>query len=127
MKKLLTYLLFVIIAAITFIGEASETNSGIVPGLEGNAIAVSVSHTSDSWVSDASLYLPVQSSGTNVFRVPSIFQRTHTVHKNPFEFIKVNKMALTGIRHFINKKSLIVYATFIKSAHRLACLGKFLI
>lgn len=126
-NKLLTYLFLVILAGITFICGANVSDSTETKSLDSNVIIESASYISDSCVSDAHLYLSKQTSGTNVFRVPSKFQRTNTLHKNPFEFIKVSKLISTGIRNFIDKKTLIVYSTFIKPAHRLVSLGKFLI
>lgn len=127
MKELLKYLFPVLLAAITFISGADESVATDTRSAADDAIVPTASYASDSWSPDVSPNLPEEFSGAHAFRVPSATQRTKTAHKNPFGFLKVSKVTATGIHHFIDKESLIVYSSFIKPAHRLISLGKLLI
>lgn len=126
-NKLLKYIIVLILTAICFTGGLDKLNSSDTKSLHSDVIIKNSSYVSDSWISDISLYLPEQTSSINIVRIPNTPQRTHSIQKNPFESIKVNKLTSIGIRNFINKKSLIIYSAFIKPTHRLVCLGKFLI
>lgn len=127
MKKLLKYLIPLIIAA-AFWNCADAKNE--LPVSEEAAACMHIGETSrQSDISEAQheFCLPRQVSFGNTQRVQNAPRRTAGTHRNNLEFAKSGKVVNAGLRFFIQQKSIIVHSSLIEPAFRLLYLGKLII
>ena len=127
MKKLLKYLLPLIIAA-AFWNWSDTKHESSVPE---EAIACmhidQTSRQSDISESQNEFCLPRQESFGNTQRLQNAPRRTTGFNRSNLEFTKSGKVINAGLRFFIQQKSLIVHSSLIEPAFRLLYLGKLII
>ena len=127
MKKLLKYLLPLIIAA-AFWNWSDTKHESSVPE---EAIACmhidQTSRQSDISETQHEFCLPRQVSFGNTQRVQNAPRRTAGFNRNNMEFAKSGKVINAGLRFFIQQKSLIVQSSLLEPTFRLLYLGKLII
>lgn len=127
MKKLLKYLLPLIVAA-AFWNQADTRHEFSVS--EEAAVCMHIDQTSRH--SDISEYqhefcLPRQVSFGSTQRVQNAPRRTTGFNRNNLEFAKSGKVINAGLRFFIQQKSIIVHSSLLEPSFRLLYLGKLII
>ena len=127
MKKLLKYLLPMIIAA-AFWNSADAKNES--PVSEEAAAGMFIGEITDnSGISETQheFCLPRQVSFGNTQRVQNAPRRTTGLNRNNLEFAKSGKVINAGLRFFEQQKSIIFHSSLIEPSFRLLCLGRLII
>ena len=127
MKRLLTYLFPMIVAA----AFAGATDVAVYPSQdEESSVADIVCETvcpAEFSAAESELCLPRQVSYANTHQVQSSARRTNGAQKNNVEFIRSGKVINAGIRYFIQNKSVIVHSRLTEPAALLLSLGRLII
>ncbi|MBR5299524.1 MAG: hypothetical protein IKU36_04640 [Bacteroidales bacterium] len=126
MKKLLKYLLFLVVT-VAFWGSADKDVSSVsIEDIADMSIEDVSSHV-DFSQTDYAFSLPRQTSFANSQRAQSSVRRTNSVHRSNTEFVKSGKVENAGLRFAIQAKSIIIHSSLIEPAHKLIYLGKLII
>ena len=126
MKRLLEYLLLIIMAAV-FNGSAdSAVSSGLYEDMNDISIYDSVQQTNIS-APESQLNLPRQTSIVNGPNAQYTVRRTSSAHRNSIEFAKSGKVVNARLRYFIQSQSFILHSSHVEPSHRLLYLCKFII
>ena len=126
MKKLLKYLLPLIVAA-AFAGSAdSDVCVDATSGFAEECIFEQICPTSIS-STESELCLPRQVSFANSLPVQGSPQRTNTNQRNNIEFAKAGKVINAGIRYFVQTHSIQTGSSLCDPAYMLLSLGKLII
>ena len=126
MKRLLKYLIPVIMAAIFWNcadNPASAVPEDVSAGLSVMASACQTGISS----ADMEFCLPSQVSFANSQRVQSAPRRTASTHRNGLEFAKSGKVFNACLKYSVQRRSIIVHSSMIEPSHRLLSLGKLII
>ncbi len=130
MKRLLTYLIPIIFAAVAFWCTAGESNPTVV---EDSVISLDADVDSDCCVESLDfsfdLNIAPYAVPANVARVPNLSQRTNNVNKynHNIDLGKVGRAGCMALFYSLRKESLNLHSTYIEPAQRLICLGKLII
>lgn len=126
MKRLLKYLLFLMVAA-AFLGCADKNLPEVTAsGIEDISFNSS-EYSTDLSPTDSEFNLPRQTSFANSHRVQSTVRRTNSIHRNNVEFAKSGKVINAGLGFFIRLQSLIIRSALAEPSHRLLCLCRLII
>ena len=127
MKKLLKYLLPLIVAAAFW----NLADTGHESSVSEEAVACmhidQTSRQSDISETQHEFCLPRHVSFGNTQRVQNAPRRTAGFNRNNLEFAKSGKVINAGLRFFTQQKSIIIHSSLIEPAFRLLYLGKLII
>ncbi len=126
MKKLLKYLLPVIVAFAFWNCEERYVSTVAEEVSEVMSLSETSCQTEIS-ESESELCLPRQVSFAGSHRVQSAPRRTTGTHRNNLEFTKSGKVINAGIRYFVQRKSIIIHSSLVEPSFRLLSLGKLII
>ena len=126
MKKLLKYLLPVIVAAAFAVGADSDVCVDAGCDFADECIFDDTCLTSIS-SAESELCLPRQASFANTLPVHGSPQRTNANQRNNIEFAKSGKVINAGIRYFVQKLSIATGSRLCDPSHILFSLGKLII
>lgn len=126
MKKLLKYILPVIVAA-AFAGSADRNECRLTDGLPGDVSIYAEACQTSLSEPDSELCLPRQTSLANAPQVQSSARRTSTTQRNSFEFTKAGKVENAGLRYFIQTVFIITRSPLADPANILLSSGKLII
>lgn len=127
MRIWLKYLLLLVVVTV-FWNCKSDLVSVTVPEDTSShqAICVAVSGNIIS-SSESELCLPRQISYTNPYRVQTTARRTTSYNRTNVEFAKSGKIINSGLRYFIQRKTIIIHSSLIEPSVKLLYLGKLII
>lgn len=126
MKKLLKYLLPLIVTAVfcnLTDGHASVVAEDSVADFCIDAAAAEANISA----ADSEICLPRPVSFANSHRVQNAPRRTAGAHRVNVEFTKSGKIVNADLRYFIQRKSIIVHSSLVEPSHKLLCLGRLII
>ena len=126
MKKLLKYLLLVIVAAAFFSGTEGSVSVDTTEQcpdifLYDEAFELSLS------APESELAVPRQVFFAHTHQVQSSARRTVNSHRNNLEFTKAGKLINAGIQYFVQNLTIVKGSSLSDPAQRLLCLGKLII
>lgn len=127
MKRLLKYLLPVVMAAV-FWNCADKSVSSVPEDVPADLSVMASACQAGFSSADSEFCLPNQVSFTNSHRVQTTPRRTTgTHHRSNLEFSKSGKVVNACLRYFVQKKSITEHFSLMEPAHRLFYLGKLII
>lgn len=126
MKKLLKYLLPVIVAAV-FAGGAEGAEHRCGDGLPDGASIYAEAYQVTLSETESELCLPRQISAPGSQQVQSPARRTGSFQRNSFEFTKAGKVENAGLRYFIQTIFIITRSSLADPANILLSSGKLII
>ena len=121
MKKLLKYILPVILVAAFWNNADGSTSTLPEKAAAGMYVSESVCHAELS-AEESEFCLPRQVSFANSRRVNTTARRTCGAQRNNLEFTRSGKVFNAGIRYFVQKRSVIIHSALIEPSHRLCLL-----
>lgn len=126
MKKMLRYLLPVIMAAV-FWNCADKSVSSVQEVAPADLSVMASACQTGISSTDMEFCLPSQVSFANSQRVQSAPRRTASTHRNGLEFAKSGKVFNACLKYSVQRRSIIVHSSMIEPSHRLLSLGKLII
>ena len=126
MKRWLKYLLPLMVVVIFW--NCKDNLTPKVPDVvaESHSICEAICDTVIS-TSESELCLPRQISYANQSQVQTSARRTAGNSRINVEFAKSGKVVNSGIRYFIQRKSIIIHSSLVEPANKLLYLGKLII
>ena len=122
-KKILKCLIVVLLATITMVGCATESDSTIVESQVNTSPTEIEAHYSDSSTADIDIHLARQiTSVSNMLRANSTVKRANNL-KNNVEYLKAGKVVNVAIGNFVQQESFYNKHRFAKSSSWLISLG----
>jgi hypothetical protein len=122
-KKILKCLIVVLLATITMVGCATESDSTIVESQVNTSPTEIEAHYSDSSTADIDIHLARQiTSVSNMLRAISTVKRANIL-KNNVEYLKAGKVVNVAIGNFVQQESFYNKHRFAKSSSWLISLG----
>ena len=125
MKKILIYLIPIIVAIALFDGIKS-CDAPIEEGLI-DSTTEAVSILSGDNTIDSDFFIPRQFSSHQVIPSQIPVKRANNLLRYKIVFLKVGRVIHVGIGNNFPKNTLILYSSFIKPTYRLAGFGKLII
>ena len=126
MKRWLTYLLPLIIVALYWNYKDNLISSSPEKLSPVHAISETLCDNV-IYAAESELCLARQISYTGLSRIQTSARRTSSYSRVHFEFAKSGKLINTGLRYFIQAKSILIHSSRIEPAHKLLYLGKLII
>jgi hypothetical protein len=126
MKKMLKYLLPVIVAA-AFAGGADSHACADAAQQDAEIYVYDDAFESSVSATESEFCVPRQVSFANTQQVQSTARRTVNTQRNSFEFAKSGKVINAGIRYFVQKLSIATGSRLCDPSHILFSLGKLII
>ena len=126
MKKLLKYI-FPVIVAVAFAGSADGAGFQAADGYPENRSIYTGTYQTTLSESESEPCLPRQISYANQSQVQTSARRTAGNSRINVEFAKSGKVVNSGLRYFIQRKSIIIHSSLVEPANKLLYLGKLII
>lgn len=126
MSKWIKYLLPLIVVA-AFWNSTDNNESTVSEVVPADISIIEYSYQSNFSESESEPCLPRQISFTNGSRVQSAARRSGGQQRNNLEFTKAGRIINTGLRYYIQNKSIIKYSTLTEPSNKLLSLGRLII
>lgn len=127
MRKWLKYMLALMVAAIFWNCKEDLASTSVPDNSPLSRTRYEALCEKNISPAESELCLPHQISYTSPSQVQTTARRVSNYNRTNIEYAKSGRIINTGLIYFIQRKSIIIHASFIEPAHKLLYLGRLII